>query len=898
MVRLTLAQMRRSIGRLSAAGIAILIGTAFLTATLLAGNVMTQVTNGSIAARYADSDLVVANDQGLDAAEIAAVGSTPGVEAADARKLRAFQLVSGGKRTFQIVSPVMTDPRFEPQEVTAGAQPSAAGEIALPEETADRLGLELGDTVTLVRSVWQPVAEGATAPDGTDGTDSADSSATAGEAADGGTTSPDEAPLGEYTDVDEKLTLVGLLDDPMGAHSQYGGAGLVDAAELTTWDDSAAEPGASADVTNDVLVALAPGADVETVRTQIADSQGDGTTVMTTDEYAKKVAAEMTGGEDVFTYMILTFAAIALLVAALVIANTFQVLVAQRTRTLALLRCVGADRKQLARSVLLEATMLGIIASVAGILVGTGLVQLALTVAGGMDLGVPLPELVQITVPVVLVPLLVGTVVTLVASFSPARAATRVAPLAALRPSDAPTVSTGAGRVRLVASILLVVGGASLLALGIVLGQQGSAEMGLLAATAGGAASFVGVLIGAIFWLPRVVSVVGKALTGSGSTAKLAAANTLRNPRRTAATSTALLIGVTLVAMMSTGAVSARMSMNNELDSRYPVDVSLATDGYDDNGGNDPIELPQTTMSTAESTEGIASVVPLTAATVSVDLDGQSITFLARGVDPADAVGLVRNAKAVEGLVPGTVVVPEMVAKDWKIATGDELSLAATAPEGTGSPATLEALVTPMGGRALLVTPDTLDGIAPGAPVTTAWVGLTDVTDAGSVVPALQDALAESSIPIDVTGAAVERALYQKVVDTVLGIVVGLLAVAVVIALIGVANTLSLSVIERRRESATLRAIGLSRSQLRWMLAIEGMLIAGVGAVLGIVLGVLYGWAGASAALAVMGDVTLAVPWRDVALVLVVALVAGLLASVIPGRSAARTSPVEALAVD
>ncbi|MFF2621562.1 FtsX-like permease family protein [Oerskovia jenensis] len=894
--------MRRSIGRLSAAGIAILIGTAFLTATLLAGNVMTQVTNGSIAARYADSDLVVANSQGLDAAEIAAVRETPGVEAADARTLRAFQLVSGGKRTFQVVSPVMSDPRFEPQEVTAGAQPSAAGEIALPEDTADRLGLALGDTVTLVRSEWHPAAEGATAPGASEVPDAAtDPSADAAEApADGGTGSPDQAPLGAYTDVDEKLTLVGLLDDPMGAHSQYGGAGLVDATELTAWDEAGAEPGVTTDGTTDVLVALAPGADVESVRTQLADSQRNGTTVMTTDEYAKKVAAEMTGGEDVFTYMILTFAAIALLVAALVIANTFQVLVAQRTRTLALLRCVGADRKQLARSVLLEATMLGLIASVAGILVGTGLVQLALTVAGGMDLGVPLPELVQITVPVVLVPLLVGTVVTLVASFSPARAATRVAPLAALRPSDAPTVSTGAGRVRLVASILLVVGGASLLALGIVLGQQGSAEGGLLAATAGGAASFVGVLIGAIFWLPRVVSVVGKALTGSGSTAKLAAANTLRNPRRTAATSTALLIGVTLVAMMSTGAVSARMSMNNELDSRYPVDVSLATDGYDDNGGNEPVELPQTTMSTAESAEGIENVVPLTAATVTVDLDGRPITFLARGVDPADAVGLVRNAKAVEGLVPGTVVVPEMVAKDWKITTGDELSLAAV-PEVAGSagtPATLEALVTPMGGRALLVTPDTLDGIAPGAPVTTAWVGLTDVTDAGSVVPALQDALAESSIPIDVTGAAVERALYQKVVDTVLGIVVGLLAVAVVIALIGVANTLSLSVIERRRESATLRAIGLSRSQLRWMLAIEGMLIAGVGAVLGIVLGVLYGWAGASAALAVMGDVTLAVPWRDVALVLVVALVAGLLASVIPGRSAARTSPVEALAVE
>lgn len=178
------------------------------------------------------------------------------------------------------------------------------------------------------------------------------------------------------------------------------------------------------------------------------------------------------------------------------------------------------------------------------------------------------------------------------------------------------------------------------------------------------------------------------------------------------------------------------------------------------------------------------------------------------------------------------------------------------------------------------------------------WVGLDDTGDATQVVPAIQDAIVSSDTPVEVAGIAVERAAMQSVIDTILGVIVGLLAVAVVIALIGVANTLSLSVIERRRESATLRAIGLSRAQLRWMLAIEGMLIAGVGAVLGIVLGVLYGWAGAATALSVMGDVSLAVPWRDVALVLVVALVAGLVASVVPGRTAARTSPVAALAVD
>ena len=917
MVRLTLAQMRRSIGRLSAAGIAILIGTAFLTATLLAGTVINRITTDSIAAQFADSDLVVASSAGIDQAGVAEIRGTEGVEAADPQVLRAFELVSGGKRTYQVVVPTASDPRFEAQELVEGAMPARSGQIALPSDVAERLGLGLGDTVTVVRSVWTPSAEGAATEQG------APTGATDGETAapeeiaptDGATdeagseTAPtdqdapvEEEPAGTFVDTNEKLTLVGTLDDPMGAYAQVGGAGVLSDEDLTAWEAESFVPGESATAYNAVLVALAPGADLEAVRSSVTGSLGGDTEVWTSAEYAKEQAAQMTGGEDVFTYVILTFAAIALLVAALVIANTFQVLVAQRTRTLALLRCVGADRKQLARSVLLEAVILGLVASVAGILFGIGLVQLALTVAGSMDLGIPLPSVVQVTPVAVLVPLLVGTVVTLVASFSPARAATRVAPLAALRPSDAPTLTSGAGRVRLAISSILVVGGAGLLVLGVLLGQQGSAEAGLLAATAGGAASFVGVLVGAIFWLPKVVSLVGKVLTGSGSTAKLAAANTLRNPRRTAATSTALLIGVTLVAMMSTGAVSARMSMNNELDGRYPVDVSLATDGYDEYGGNQPVALPQSTIGTAEKVDGVESVVPLTATSVTVDLDGNDVTFLARGVDPGAAAALVRDEKAVEGLAPGTVVVPAGVAEDWGISTGDELELAAAPlPEDAnpqGTPATLEALVTPMGGRALLVTPQTLEGVATGTPVTSAWVGLADVNDAASVVPALQDALAETDLPIDVTGAAVERAMYQKVVDTILGVIVGLLAVAVVIALIGVANTLSLSVIERRRESATLRAIGLSRSQLRWMLAIEGMLIAGVGAVLGILLGIAYGWAGASAALAVMGDVTLAVPWRDVALVLVVALVAGLLASVIPGRSAARTSPVEALAVD
>ena len=320
--------------------------------------------------------------------------------------------------------------------------------------------------------------------------------------------------------------------------------------------------------------------------------------------------------------------------------------------------------EQLARSVLTEATLLGVVSSVAGFVVGAGLTQLALSIAGGMDLGVPLPTAIEVVPAAVLVPLIVGTLVTVVASFAPARAATRVAPLAALRPPDSPTLSTGAGKARLVTATILVVLGGGLLALGVVAGYAGQAEVGLLVGILGGAMSFVGVLVGAVFWLPRVVSVVGRAITGSGSTAKLAAANTLRNPRRTAATSTALLIGVTLVAMMSTGAASARTSMNAELDDHYPVDVSLTTNEFDElDGGGETPALPEATLAQAENTAGVGQVVRLTGAVVTVDGAGDPTSGITlRGVDAAQAADVARSPDLVEGLAADTVIVPKLAA--------------------------------------------------------------------------------------------------------------------------------------------------------------------------------------------------------------------------------------------
>ena len=194
---------------------------------------------------------------------------------------------------------------------------------------------------------------------------------------------------------------------------------------------------------------------------------------------------------------------------------------------------------------------------------------------GHLQPDVPLPATISLTAWVVLAPLALGIVVTLLAALVPARAATRVAPVEGLRPSDAPTVTERSSRARPLIAAVLTLGGLGALLAGIPLMRQGLGMLGFGVAVLGGALSFVGVLLGAVFWIPRVVALAGRALQRTGTSARLAAANTARNPRRTAATSTALLIGVTLVSMMSAGAASARVTLGSDLDDHYPVDLSL-----------------------------------------------------------------------------------------------------------------------------------------------------------------------------------------------------------------------------------------------------------------------------------------------------------------------------------
>ncbi|GAA4720546.1 FtsX-like permease family protein [Isoptericola chiayiensis] len=850
MLRITLAQMRRSAGRLTAAGVAIVIGTAFVAATLLASGVITRMTYDSIAAQYGDADLVVgaSEDAPLD---VDALATTDGVAAVAPVTSTYAQLTDGARSVYQSVVPTADD-RLMPLEVTEGGMPAGPDEIALPTDVAERLDVAVGDTVDVGRDVV-----------GDDGS---------------------------WQQVTETPTVVGLLDDPFGAYSQTGGAAVVDASTYTTWQTEAR--GEPAPVT-EAAVVVADGADLSATRSALAGTIGGATStdsspwVVTTDERAAESAAELTDGQDLmFLVFVLTFAAIALVVAGLVIANTFQVLVAQRARTLALLRCVGADKAQVGRGVLVEAGILGLIASVAGVLLGTALGQAALWVAHAMDVPVPLPDTVTLTWQVVVIPVLVGTLVTVGAAVVPARVATRVAPLAALRPAASPSTSRRAGKVRPVLSLLAAVVGFALLGGGAALGTLGQEPtLGLLAGIAGGALSFVGVAVGAVFWLPKVAAAAGRLVGASGPTARLAAANTLRNPRRTATTSTALLIGVTLVAMMSTGAASARVSLTAALDEQFPVDVMVASTSWDADGA--PAAIPADLRAELVAVDGVTAAVDVQDSVVAEPGGQRRLT----AVDTGDARAVLNSPQRLDGLTEGTALVGSDVAGN--LDDGDSLEL--TGPDGVVS---LAVVLSDSASSSTFVTPADLARLDADVPASEVYLALDDDVDAVDAVGAIQDVVADSGESAQVTGIASQRAMFDQVIDTMLGIVLGLLAVAVVIALIGVANTLSLSVLERRRESATLRAIGLSRAQLRGMLAVEGLLIAGVGAVLGVVLGLVYGWAGAAAALGVMGDVTLSVPWRDVVLVLLVALLAGLVASVAPARTALKASPVEALATE
>lgn len=647
-----------------------------------------------------------------------------------------------------------------------------------------------------------------------------------------------------------EVEVVGLVDSPpaMGA-ALYVPWPDLSRFDATLWIDAVAWGGSEALATE-----LAPNATVEPSDVWVAARQ-----------------AEISRGVDIIAVMALLFVVIALFVGVLVIANTFAILFAQRMRDFALLRCVGVTRRQLRRAVRLEALALGVVASLLGVVVGgaVGAGLVVLVRRWFADMG-----------PAALDPLWVGAafavglLVTLGAAWLPTRAATTVAPLAALRPDTGVDVRSTAGRVRLALAVLALLGGTALLALAV-------AGRTLPAMLAGGAAAFVGVLLLGPVLVPRLIRLAG-ALPGGGPVRALATGNAVRNPRRTATTTASLLVGVTLTTAILTGLASSRTAIDKDMDASYPLDatVTAADEPLDAALADRVAEVP-----------GVREVAVLEGTTATAG--PESFTVLAAG----ERTGVVRGP---DDLVPpdGVVLLPYDLVDDLPARSRDRVwdDREVTLTVG-GREHTLDVDVGSGWGRAGVVSAATLDSLDPGARPGAVWVRADDGADAEDLTGDLAALAGAAGAALD--GGFANRSWVYLQVDILTGAVVGLLAVAIVIALVGIANTLGLSVLERGRENALLRAMGLTRRQLRRAMATEGLLLSTVATVMGTAIGLVFAWVGVQVMVAgVVEDAGFTVPVWQVGTIAAVSALAGLAACVLPARRAARVTPAAGLALD
>ena len=595
---------------------------------------------------------------------------------------------------------------------------------------------------------------------------------------------------------------------------------------------------------------------------------GSTATVRTADDERAHQAEHASDGFAAMTTFMGAFAVIALAVAAMVIVNTFTILVAQRTRTLALARCIGATRKQVRRSVVGEALTAGLSGSAVGTALGICVTQLMLM--GLKAAGSPVDASVSVTVMSCIIPLIVGIVVTTLAALSPARRATKVAPVTALQPmTETPTRRIG--RVRIMLGALLFIAGAALVVVSATADME--TNVAVLCGVAGGFVSFAGVLVLAPVLIGGLSRAVGSAHLG-GVPGELAVENTQRNPRRTATTTSALLIGVTLITTVATGAATGRASIDKVMNGHFPVDATVRAQG----------PLDKATIQDARKTDGVAKVATVTTATGTIEGGGDAKQTTIQGVS-SEFSQVVRNDSATKGLDSTHAVGSVPGASD-----GDKITVTVN-----GNKVNLTLVGHGQDTQGIVVTQDVMTKLAPKAEPTQLQVRYKDGTDQSKTTQALSKSMSAHQ-GVTVASTADQKAQMDKVINILLGMIVGLLVISVIIAMVGVANTLGLSVVERTREIGLLRALGLTRKQVRSMFGTEALILSGIAAILGIALGIGYGIAGSHALFSSIMTVQASVPWVQMLVVAVVSVLAGWLASVIPGRRGAKIKPAVALA--
>ena len=897
MWKIALKLMRKSVRMLIASGIAILIGSMFMSATLLFVNsvddlMVRNATNEFSSANYAisskgsnnsPSGAIHYKDLHLD--KISKMPGVNGIRSDDATAL--VRVEKGDKSATSIAWSSGLYGNLPVYKSTEGREPQKIGEITLIKSIAKSIHANIGDTITLVK---------------VDDT-------------------------GGDKEKSYDVRVVGLVDD--GEHSQIpvsnrgtylGGITNDFCAKLENiknFDNQVVQSKVYMSIDESKINDLSP---------KINSLLPSRFSLMSRHEVGVRAVRNVSNGTNFVTMFLLSFGILALLISSLVIANTFQVLVAQRRRTLALLRVIGAQSHQLYAAVLLEAAILGVISAAVGVLCAIGFMGAIsnLNINSGPLSKIPL----IVSLPAIAWPIAIGTIVTVLASMSAARSATKVTPMEALRPMDL-IKDKRASILRAVFGVILIVVGIlstalSSTSLASMIAQKSpnagaDSWMTLLGAVFGCALVFIGIIITATFWMPFAMKATGAIMALCGPASKVANANVQRNPRRVAATGTALLIGVTLVSTVVTGAICGKATLKGVVDDRYSVDIIIQGKNVDESLAADISKIsgikhtellpavPMTFKNAKGKTEyamaaGVDNVNQLRNV-MHTDLDGVNINkdsvllpkFNGEGGEPFDLKKGNLNLQAYvekyssdetdsNNITPFTgmntdssnndksITVKQVQFKKYRnvnIYSRNTAFVSKSYFNNYLKPTTHILLISVDSSKSNLV--DIVKNIRN---VTSSYA---EVMAAGSVF---------------------ERAQWESAIDAMMMVLVGLIAVAVVIALIGVANTLSLSVIERTKESATLRAIGMTRGQVRRSLALEATLISLTSTVSGLIVGTAFGWIGSYMVFSVIGKVPFVVDWTIYAVLALIALLAALLSSVLPARRAVKSSPVVALAED
>ncbi len=581
---------------------------------------------------------------------------------------------------------------------------------------------------------------------------------------------------------------------------------------------------------------------------------------------------------DVISTFLIAFAVIAILVGGFIIANTFNILVAQRVRELALLRAIGASGAQVRRSVLIEATGMALLGSSIGIVVGLGLARALASLFRSIGLDINSGAL-DLTPGTLALAYIVGLAVTLVSAYVPARRASRIAPVAAMREENA---TPGEGSLRRRGLI-----GAVVALLGAVL-----ATIGLLD-TPGPAAAWIGAA--AVLWILTAAAlspVLGhpvligcRALFGRvfGTTGRLAAENTLRNPRRTGATASALMIGLALVSAVGTLAASMSATTDALVDDQFAADFLVQSANFQ--------TFPTGIGDDMEQVEGVATLSRDQFTPALIEGEPDALLGVSPNFSDIYELDMVAGSAQLSGR---EAIITSDAASEYGVGMGDSLTLAFPGEEQAQVEVVGIFESTPVVG-AVNVPLDLLVDLGIKRTDTSLSINLADGADPAQVQADLEEVL--EGVPIVTVQDKQEFADSLKgQINQLLYMIYGLLALAIVIAVIGIVNTLSLSVIERTREIGLLRAVGLSRSRLRRMVTLESVTISVMGAVLGMAVGLLIG---VLLRQSLADDLTeLSIPLSNLFVFLAISVVFGVLAAIIPAVRAARMKVLEAIATE